>query len=442
MTTTSRRTFVKQSAAVVGGALAVPTVGKAIASYRPPGAHGDETIRIALIGCGGRGTSAADQALSTSGRVQLVAMADAFSDRLEGALNHLEKLHPESVQVPEHRRFTGFDAYKKAIASGVDLVIFATPPGFRPIHFEHAIAEGKHVFMEKPLAVDGPGIRKILAAGEEATRKGLKVGVGLQRHHQALYLETIRRIHDGAIGAIRAYRAYWNGAGVWVKGRKEGQSEMEYQMRNWYYFNWLCGDHIVEQHIHNLDVCNWIHGEHPVKAVGMGGRQVRTGLDHGEIFDHHSVEFEYADGTRMFSQCRHIPGCWSSVSEHVEGTLGRATVSSGIIETFGAKGQGGKKWKFRDEDPKSAYQVEHDELFNAVREDNPYNETRYGAESSMTSILGRLATYSGLAVTWDEALASEVSLAPEDLDWDSNPPILPDAEGRYSIPVPGITKVF
>ena len=441
MKTSSRRTFVKQSAAVVGGTLATPTIGKAIAAIRPAGAHGDETIRIALIGCGGRGTGAANQALSTAGKVELVAMADAFGDRLEGALSHLSSRHPETVKVPKERRFTGFDAYEKATASGVDLVILATPPGFRPIHFEHAIAHDKHVFMEKPVAVDAPGIRQVLAAGEAATRKGLKVGVGLQRHHSDRYLETVKRIHDGAIGGIRCYRAYWNGAGVWVSGRKANQTEMEYQMRNWYYFNWLCGDHIVEQHIHNLDVCNWIHGEHPVKAFGMGGREVRTGLDHGEIFDHHAVEYEYADGTRMFSQCRHIPGCWASVSEHVEGTLGRATVSSGSIETFALRGQEGKKWKFRGEEP-NPYQVEHDELFRAIREDRPYNEARYGAESTMTAILGRMATYSGKPVTWKEAMASEISLSPEAYSWDSSPPTQPDESGRYPIPIPGQTSVI
>ena len=441
---TSRRTFVKQSAVVVGGTLAIPTVGKAIDAIRPANAHGDDVIRVALVGCGGRGAGAANQALSTTGNVELVAMADAFSDRLEGTLQHLKNNHPETVKVPEERRFTGFDAYEKAIAAGVDLVILATPPGFRPIHFEHAIAQGKHVFMEKPVAVDAPGIRKVLAAGEEATRKGLKVGVGLQRHHQARYLETIRRIHDGVIGDVRAYRAYWNGSGVWVRGRQEGQSEMEYQMRNWYYFNWLCGDHIVEQHIHNLDVCNWIHGEHPVKALGMGGRESRNGIDHGEIFDHHAVEYEYADGTRMFSQCRHIPGCWSSVSEHVEGTKGRASVNSGAIEVFKRKnfwGSKGEKWKFRGEEP-DPYQVEHNELFRAIREDRPFNETKYGAESTMTAILGRLATYSGKAISWDDAMASEVSLAPEKYAWDAPPPTLPDADGRYSIPVPGQTPVL
>ena len=283
-------------------------------------AASDDTIKIGLIGCGGRGTGAASQALNTKGNVKLVAMGDAFKDRLESSLQSLQKEGgiANRIDVPEERRFVGFDAYKQVLDAGVDLVILATPPGFRPIHFEAAVDAGKHVFMEKPVAVDAPGVRAVLAAAQVAQQKNLAVGVGLQRHHEAAYIETIKRLQDGAIGDIVATRVYWNGAGVWVHPKTEGQTEMEYQMRNWYYFNWLCGDHIVEQHIHNLDVINWLKRGYPVKAEGMGGRQVRTGKDYGEIFDHHAVEFEYADGTRLFSHCRHIPNCWDSVSEHAQ----------------------------------------------------------------------------------------------------------------------------
>ena len=235
--------------------------------------------------------------------------------------------------MPEDRRFVGFDAYQKALIAGPDLVILATPPGFRPIHFEAAVEAGKHVFMEKPVATDAPGVRRVLAAAEEAKKKNLAVGVGLQRHHEAMYLETIKRLQDGAIGDIVAMRVYWNGSTPWVKraeltALRPQVSEMEYQMRNWYYFTWLCGDHIVEQHIHNLDVINWLKDGYPVQANGMGGCQVRKGQDYGEIFDHHAVEFEYADGSRMFSQCRHIPNCWNSVSEHAHGTKGTADIST------------------------------------------------------------------------------------------------------------------
>ena len=334
-----RRGFLKSSSAIAGSAVALGSLSIERGAF----AQSSDTIKVALVGCGGRGSGAANQALSTAGDVKLVAMADAFKDRMDGSLKGLQKNHGLKADVKEENKFIGFDAYKKAI-SMADMVILATPPGFRPIHFAEAIKQGKNVFMEKPVAVDGKGVRQVLAAAAEAKKKNLKVGVGLQRHHQLGYQEVIKRIQDGAIGDIVSMRCYWNSGGVWDprRTREQCKGEMEYQMRNWYYYNWLCGDHIVEQHIHNLDVCNWIHGEHPVKAVGMGGRQVRTGLDHGEIFDHHAVEFEYADGTRMFSQCRHIEGCWSSVSEHVEGTLGRATVSSGIIETFGARGRGAR----------------------------------------------------------------------------------------------------
>jgi len=438
---TNRRSFLKHSSAALVGATLLSGSRAAAAQERgapagPVNAFGDGTIRVALIGCGGRGTGAAWQALSTAGDVKLVAMADAFSDRLEGSHKELAANFPDRVEVPEDRRFVGFDAYERAIAAGVDLVILTTPPGFRPLHFEHAVAQGKHVFMEKPVAVDAPGVRKVLAAARQADVKGLKVGVGLQRRHQTRYLETVSRLQDGAIGDLTLLRVYWNGAGVWVRPREEGQSEMTYQMRNWYYFNWLCGDHITEQHIHNLDVGNWLAGDYPVEAQGQGGRQVRTGLDHGEIYDHHMVEFTYASGLKMLSQCRHIPDTWSNVNEYAHGTHGTCDIGGARIES-----RGGWKWRFREDEP-NPYQVEHDELFAAVRAGTPFNEAEYGAKSTMTSILGRMATYSGKVVRWDEALASEVDLSPASYDWDAPPPVLPGEDGRYPIPTPGVTPVL
>jgi myo-inositol 2-dehydrogenase / D-chiro-inositol 1-dehydrogenase len=289
--------------------------------------------------------------------------------------------------------------------------------------------------MEKPVAVDAPGVRRVLAAAEEAKKKSLKVGVGLQRHHQLGYLETIKRLHDGAIGDIVAARCYWNGGGVWVRPREAGQTEMEYQMRNWYYFNWLCGDHINEQHIHNLDVINWVKQAYPVRCHGMGGRQVRTGIDHGEIFDHHAVEYEYADGSRMFSQCQHTEGVWSSVSEHVIGTKGTCDVSGHII-------RGATPWKFKSEGARDPYQQEHDDLFDAIRNNKPYNEAEFGAKSTMTAIMGRMATYSGKVIEWDEALNSKIDLMPKAFAWDAQPPTLPDKDGRYAIAIPGKTVVI
>jgi predicted dehydrogenase len=428
----SRRDFLKTSSLLAaGGALA-----GSLSIARSAHAGSDETIKIALIGCGGRGTEACSQALSTTnGPIKLVAMADAFQDRLEGAHKHLSSVHNDRVDVPKDRQFIGFDAYQKAIDSGIDMLVIATPPGFRPIHFEAAVKANKNVFMEKPVSTDANGIRSVLATAQEAKRKGLKVGVGLQRHHDAKYIETVKRLHDGAIGDITAMRIYWNNPGVWVKQREPKQTEMEYQMRNWYYFVWLCGDHIVEQHIHNLDVAHWVKGELPVRAVGMGGRQVRTGKEYGEIYDHHNVEFEYADGSRVFSQCRHQPGTWDIVDEFAHGTKGSSHVGGGGIEIAG-----GEKWHY-DKPVKNAYQVEHDDLQAAIRENREYNEAENGAHSTMMAIMGRMCTYSGIPLTWEQAINSQISVMPKEFTFQSTPPTLPDADGFYPIPMPGKTKV-
>jgi predicted dehydrogenase len=438
--TRSRRDFLKSSsAAVVGGAL----VGN-LSIARSAFAAGDDEIKIALIGCGGRGTGAANQALRTEGKVKLIAMADVFEDRLQGSLDQLQKQDglKDRIDVPKERQFAGFNAFEQALAAGPDLVILATPPGFRPIHFEAAVKAGKHVFMEKPVATDGPGVRKVLAAAEESKKKNLAVGVGLQRHHQKVYLETIKKLQDGAIGDIVATRVYWNGSTPWVHTREEldrkyGRklSEMEYQLRNWYYFTWICGDHIVEQHIHNMDVSNWLKNAHPIKANGMGGCQVRKGKDYGETFDHHAVEFEYADGSRMFSQCRHIPGCWNSVSEHAIGTKGTADIGRGSIAV---KGSSPQRYRGNDPDP---YQVEHDDLFASIRSGNPLNEAESGAHSTLTAILGRMCTYSGKEITWDQALNSEIDLMPSEFSFEATPKVVPGPDGMYALAVPGISKV-
>jgi predicted dehydrogenase len=246
----------------------------------------------------------------------------------------------------------------------------------------------------------------------------------------------MKRLHDGAIGDFIAMRAYWNGAGVWVRPRTEGQTEMEYQMRNWYYFNWLCGDHICEQHIHNLDVINWLKGSYPVRANGMGGRQVRTGKEYGEIFDHHFVEFEYDDGSRLSSQCRHIPGCWSSISEAVQGTKGTADINDYEIRV-----KGGEAWRHRGRGDANPYQQEHDDMQAAIRSGTPYSEAVNGALSTLTSILGRMATYSGKVVTWEDALNSNISLAPADYSFNATPPVVPGPDGYYKIAVPGQSQV-
>jgi predicted dehydrogenase len=432
----NRRDFLKSSAVAAAG---VTALGHLASLRNAVHAGVDETIKIGLVGCGGRGTGAARDALSTDHNCKLVSIGDVFEDRagrlVESVKGNLGDKADKVTVTPDHI-FLGFDAYQKVIDSGVDLVILATPPGFRPIHFEYAVKAGKHVFMEKPVATDAPGVRQVLAAAKVAKEKGLKVGVGLQRHHQAGYLETVKRLQDGAIGDILTYRCYWNGAGVWDPplAWEDKKSEMEYQVRNWYYYNWLSGDHICEQHIHNLDVCNWVKGGYPVRANGMGGRQVRTDKKYGEIYDHHFVEFEYDDGTRMFSQCRHIPNCWNSVTEHAHGTKGTVDISGYRINVNGEE-----PWRYRDKG-RNPYEQEHDDLMAAIRANEAYSEAENGAMSTLTSILGRMATYSGKVIEMDAALNSDISLMPKEFAWDAEPPVKADATGAYPIPTPGITR--
>ena len=431
----SRREFCKTTALASGGILA---------STLPVGAAahgaGSDMLKVALVGCGGRGTGAAVQALSTDIPVKLVAMADAFEDRLESSLTNIQNELTEGkslVEVPEKHRFVGFDAYKAAIDLA-DVVILTTPPGFRPLHFEYAVNAGKHIFMEKPLATDAPGVRRVLKAAQMAKEKNLNVVVGLQRHYQTSYLNVYSKLKEGMVGAITAGQVYWNGAGVWVKDRQPGQSELEYQMRNWYYFNWLCGDHILEQHIHNIDVANWFIGGYPVSAQGMGGREVRTGERFGEIFDHHFVEFVYPSGAVVASQCRHQPNCLNRVTEIFQGTKGTIDMSSNSIKSW----DGQELYKHNDRKDANPYQVEHDRLFASIRDGGVISDAENGAYSTLTAIMGRMATYSGQLITWEDALNSERSLVPDDLTWESAPPVLPNDKGLYAIPVPGKTKVL
>lgn len=438
----SRREFMKQGTLLAGGILTAPLF--ASANYF---SGADAVIKVALIGCGGRGTGAAMQALLTKQNVKLVAMADAFKDRIDSAYKQLnaEDLSDWSgvkgnvknkIDVPEERKFVGFDAYQKAIPLA-DVVILTTPPGFRPIHFEEAVKQGKHIFMEKPVATDPNGVMRVLKAAEEAKKKKLNVVVGLQRHYQHSYRELYKR--KDQIGDIVSAQAWWNNDGVWVNPRKEGQTEMEYQMRNWYYFNWLCGDHITEQHIHNIDVINWFKGAYPVKAQGMGGRQVRKGKDHGEIFDHHYVEFHYADGSILNSQCRHIPKTMAKVDELLTGTKGKIYCGAGNLTDL----KGKVLYQFDHKTENNPYQTEHDELFAAIAKgEYKYADAENGAKSTMTSILGRLATYTGQVVEWDKALNSGMDLQPKAYAFDAAPPILPGADGYYPVAVPGVTKYW
>ncbi len=429
----TRREFVKKTALASSAILSAPLSLDAMVKV-----NRERKLKLALVGCGGRGSGAAVHALTADDNVDLVAMADVFADRIEislmGIQEHFEG--EKKIRVKEKNRFVGFDAYKKAI-NLADVVILTTPPGFRPYHFEYAIQNGKHVFMEKPLATDPVGIRKVLDTAKIAKAKKLNVVVGLQRRYQKSYIELKKKIDQGAIGKIRSGQVYWNDAGVWVKKRLAGQTELEYQMRNWYYFNWLCGDHILEQHIHNIDVANWFIGDYPIYAQGMGGRQVRKGKDYGEIFDHHFVEFTYPSGAVISSQCRHIPGTMSRVDEVFQGTKGSLEIGKGEITDL----EGRSKYKYpRLGQDRNPYQVEHNLLFKSIREGKVIADAENGAMSTLTAILGRMATYTGKKITLEQAMNSKLQLMPEEVTWNTLPPSLPDVNGKYAIPTPGKTN--
>ena len=434
MINSTRRTFCKQTAAATTGILASTLPLDAMSNV-----YDNKKLKLALIGCGGRGSGAAVQALTADDKVELYAMADAFRDRIDSSLNGIKEHFDGSknIDVKEKNMFTGFDAYKKAIDL-CDVVILTTPPGFRPLHFEYAINNDKHVFMEKPLATDAPGIRRVLEVAKIAKDKKLNVVVGLQRHYQDKYITLYNKVVNGDIGKIVSGQVYWNDGGVWVKKRTPSQSELEYQMRNWYYFTWLCGDHILEQHIHNIDVANWFIGDYPISAQGMGGREVRNGIDHGQIFDHHFVEFTYASGAVISSQCRHQTGTASRVDEVFQGSNGSVVTGKGEMTDL----DGNIKYKYPNkwnEDP-NPYQVEHDKLFQSIRNNEVINDVEYGAKSTMTAIMGRMATYTGKKITWDQAINSKEMLVPNNLTWNSTPPTLPDDNGKYLVAIPGKTK--
>jgi len=425
-----RRDFIKTSAMVAGGAM--------LSSLPLSGAYaaGSDVIKVALVGCGGRGTGATFDALSSGANIKVVALADAFKDNLDSTYNTLKEKWQDKIDVSDNHKFVGFDAYKEAIKLA-DVVILATPPGFRPTHFEEAIRQGKHVFMEKPVAVDIPGVQQVIRAAAEAKRKKLNVVVGLQRRYQTNYREAIKRIHDGAIGDITPGQVYWNSGGVWVRPRKPEQSEMEYQMRNWYYFNWLCGDHIVEQHVHNIDIANWVKGSYPVSIQGTGSRAHRTGKEYGEIYDNFALELTYADNSVVYSQCRHFEGIQNRVDEQFQATKGRVYLSAGgQAVLYDWKGK--EIYRHDAKGNPNPYQQEHKELFEAITKgEYKFDNAEYGAYSTLTGIIGRIACYTGKVIKWDEALKSTIKLGPDVLAWDAKPKLLPDTEGFYAVANPG-----
>jgi predicted dehydrogenase len=433
----TRREFIQTTAAAGVAALA--------AAALPGGAFaaGGDQIKVGLIGCGGRGTGAITDrgVLTAAPNVTIWALADAFEDRLNGCRNRLnefvEKEGKEDVKrlgnkvdVPKERCFVGLDAYQKLLETDVNYIILATPPGFRPIHLKAAVEAGKHIFTEKPVCVDAPGYRSVVDTAKKAEEKKLAIVAGTQRRHQLGYIETMKRlINDKAIGDIVAGRCYWNQGILWFQSRKPDMTDLQYQMRNWYNFPWLCGDHIVEQHVHNLDVINWALGAVPLKAAGMGGRQrsVPNPDDYGVIFDHFAVDYEYPNGVHVLSECRQIDGCWESISEAVQGTKGFCQVNAYTID---------KKpviTKQQDEASQNPYIQEHTDLIESIRSGKPLNELKQVADSTMTAILGRMSTYTGKPLTWEQAVNSKKKLMPDELDWDMDLP-------AWKVPVPGKTK--
>ena len=419
----SRRRFLKQSAAAVSSVMAAN-----LRIARSAHVAGSDLLRVGLIGCGGRGTGAAVQALSADPNCKLVAMGDAFEDRLSLSLEQLQKSEAASkVDVPKERRFVGFDAYRQVLASGVDVVLLCEPPHFRPSHLRAAIEAGKHVFAEKPVAVDSPGVRSVLESCELAKKKNLSVVSGLCLRYSYGFRETVRRIHDGEAGEIRALQANDYRGGIWVKPRQPSWTDMEWQLRNWYYFTWLSGDFNVEQHVHYLDVCAWLmKNEYPARAIGIGGRQVRTSLKYGHIYDHFSIVYEYANGVKLFSNCRQQQGCHNDMSCLVLGSKGTALVAERRLSISTAT-----EWQYTEKD-NNFYQTEHDELFRGIREDKPINNGEYMARSTLLAIMGRMATYTGQAITWEQAMNSKEDLTPPKYEWGAIP--------TPSVAIPGVTK--
>jgi myo-inositol 2-dehydrogenase/D-chiro-inositol 1-dehydrogenase len=417
----SRRDFLKTSTAATIG---LGMLGNAHAA-------GSDAIKVGLIGCGGRGTGAAEnicEAAGTSYNIKLHAMGDVFEDHLKNCRDHVRN-HPlckEKFDVADERSFVGFDAYQKVIDC-CDLVMLATPPGFRPQHIEATIKAGKHLFSEKPVAVDGTGIRKVLAAYDEANKKGLSVVTGTQRRHQASYLESMKLIHEGAIGDLVGGRVFWNQGDIWANKRKPGWSDTEYQIRNWYHFLWLCGDHIVEQHVHNLDVACWALKAHPNSAVGMGGRQVITEPERGQSYDHFAVDYEFHDGVHIMSMCRQIAGSTGNVSENLVGTKGRWTSND-------YRFTGAERRRIRVQHEVNPYVQEHIDLLESISSHKPVNELRQVAESTLTAIMGRMSAYTGKEVTWEKALNSKLDTFPKTLAWGpmEEPPV----------PKPGVTELI
>jgi predicted dehydrogenase len=423
-TPTSRRSFLQASAAAaVGSALTAPSIA------RSAQVSGSDIINLGLVGCGGRGSGAAAQALTADPNTRLVAVADAFEDRLALGLNSIKRQMGDRVEVDRDRQFTGFDGYKRVLESDVDVVLLATPPHFRPMHLKAAIQAGKHVFAEKPVAVDAPGVLSVLETAELAKALGLSIVSGLNSRYSPRMQQLMARIHDGAIGEIVALHSVRYAEGVWVRPRKPEMTEMEYQMRNWYYFTWLSGDFNVEQFVHQYDQVAWaMQDVYPARCYSTGGRQQRTGPEYGHIYDHFASTFEYAQGARAFTTTRHQKGCSNESGVVVIGTKGEANLSR---RNAGITGE--NPWRLPDDEEKDSHQLEHDTFFAELRAGRIINNGDYMAKSTMMAIMARMSAYTGQTLTWDQAMNSEQHLAPSAYTWDADPP-------EAVVAVPGVTR--
>jgi len=429
----SRRDFLKTTAAVSLTALTT-NAGRIYA------AGGSQTLRVGLIGCGRRGTEALKNCLDSSPDIEATALGDLFQDQLDASLNNIRKnmgaLAEKTVKISPPQCFVGFDAYQKVLATDVDLVILATPPHFRPLHLRAAVEAGKHVFLEKPVAVDPVGIRSIIESARLAKEKKLAIVAGTQRRHKDHYLEIIKRIHNGDIGEIMGAQCYWCqdevraelARKIYADRQRLSYSDMEYQCRAWLFYTWLSGDHIVEQHVHNIDVVNWALGSHPEQCMSLGGRQVRTGPEFGNIFDHFATEYEYPNGVRTLSMCRQTNGCTHRVCERIVGTKGVAFLdySSGYIT-------GPNAYKFEGPAVSPLVQ-EHADLITSIRRGEPLNEGVRIAESTLTAIMGRISAYTGNALKWDWAMnASKLDLTPPKYEFGPLPDAPPAVPGQTQL---------
>jgi myo-inositol 2-dehydrogenase/D-chiro-inositol 1-dehydrogenase len=422
----SRREFVKKSGVLLLGSSLTYPIGLFTKKN-------ESIIKVGLIGCGGRGTGAAHQALQADPNVILTAMGDVFEDRLEKAHSALLKINPDKVKVDKSNKFIGFDAYLKVLESDVDVVLLTTPPGFRPDHFVAAVHAGKHIFCEKPVAVDAPGVRKVLAAAKKAKEKNLSLVSGFCFRYDFPKRAFFDRILKGEVGDIKAITTFRNGGEAWYKERQPDWTEMTYQMRNWYYYNWLSGDFIVEQAVHSLDMMSWAMGDIvPIVATGSGGRQVRTDQKFGNIFDHFAIEFEYPNGAKGYHFTRQQAGTSTQNTVEIFGNEGTASIKVGRKYEINGK----ENWRYQGE-KNNMYQTQHDELFASIRNGNPINNGERFANSTMLAIWARMIGYTGQKITWEEAFNSTESLGPkiDEYNWDLIWKMPPTA-------VPGKTKLI